>query len=405
MVGDMDTKPTILNKKLLLIVAIVSIIKIIAVQFIDGFKTFEDHEIAQNFIRHYSFFYFNDGVQNHSFQFPIYPILLSLTYSIHHSALAAITLNILLLSTSSLFIYSILKRTNNKGWTTIKDKWMIALSILPLFHPAFVYYELTCVHPFAHDFLFLTFSIYTAFSVIDSDKSNFEKGMMLGLTILARGTFIVFPTIAIVYLLFKKQAKKASIVLLGIILMTTPWIAHNVITDNVWGLTSTSGKILWKGSLHNSEGGNYLNNGATYYQALNSEELNELGHSTVKGQNDFFMQKYTEQWQKDPVHVLRMIAVKLKNFWFFSNQMGTEYPWHIKKMIPIIRLFNLLFIGALLFFSIKTRQMKWILVAFSFSFLQAVFYVEARHRLLIDPILIVILFHLLLSSSKKKAIA
>lgn len=401
----MDTKPTILNKKLLLIVALISAVKLISIQFISDFKTFEDHVIAQNFIKHHTFFIFNDGVQNHSFQFPIYPILLSIVYGIQHSAVAAISLNILLLGTSSFFLYSILKRSNTKGWTSLSERAILVLSLLPLVNPAFIYYELICVHPFCHDFLFITIAIYSSISLFESEKSIFEKGMMLGLSVLARGTFIVIPALLLTYLLLNKKFKKALISVLGMMLMIAPWIAHNVITDNVWGLTSTSGKILWKGSLHNSEGGNYLNTGENYYKALNDNDLHQLGKSTVLEQNEFFMRKYKQKWHDEPLHVFKMFAIKMKNFWFFSNQMGNEYPWYIKKSIPILRLINLIFIGTLIYFSIKSKQSRWILVAISFSIFQAFFYVEARHRLLIDPLLIVILCHLLVSSSKKKAFA
>ncbi len=401
----MDIKSASLNKKFLIIVALISAIKIISVFFINNINTYEDHEIAQNFLKHHSFFYFNDGVINHSFQFPIYPILLSVAYSIYNAKAAAIVLNILLSSISSFMVHAILNQCLSKGWIAFSEKIIIALSLIPLLHPAFVYYELKCVHPFVHDFLFLTIAIYSSISLINSDSSIFEKGMMLGTAVLARGTFIVFPMMLIAYILFRKEIKKASLTLLGMFLMLAPWLTHNYLSDDVLALTSTTGKILWKGSLHDSEGGNYLNNGENYYHALNAADLNTLGQSTVKEQNDFFMQRYLQQWKTEPLHVIKMCMIKLKNFWFLSSNTGTEYPDYIKKTIPLLRLINLIFIGALLFLSFKSREFTWLYIALCFSFLQAVFYVEARHRLLLDPLLLIILIHLLLSLGKKKAFA
>ncbi|MFZ9848638.1 MAG: hypothetical protein ACO3EE_10870 [Flavobacteriales bacterium] len=395
-----------INKKLLTIVLSISIIKVVSLFFINQFNTFEDYEIAQNFTKHHIFFYLNDGALNHSFQFPIYPLFLSITFSIYNAPIAAALLNIILLSSSSLLLYSLLKKCRKWEWITLSDNKMMLLAILPMLHPAFIYYELKCVHPFTHDFLFVVLSLYTCLTVLkEKNTALIEKGLVLGLCILARGTFIVFPLIVLVFICFKKEIKKAAFIALGIAMMLSPWLIHNYLNDEIIGLTSTSGKILWKGSLHDSEGGNYLNNGENYYSSLSAEDLNVLGKSSVKEQNDFFMKRYKAQWKNEPLHVLNMLAIKMKNFWFYSPNMGKEYPSFVKKALPFIRLINLIFVVSLLFLSFKNRQIKWIMIALAFSFLQCIFYFEARHRILIEPLLIIIFTHLLYSYFKKNTIA
>ncbi len=395
-----------INKKLLIIVVLISVIKFVLLFFIAHFNTFEDYEIAQNFTKHHMFFYLNDGVLNHSFQFPIYPILLSITFSIYNAPIAAALLNIILMSSASLLLYSLLKKCEKWGWIQISDKIMMLLSIIPLLHPAFIYYELKCIHPFAHDFLFLVLSLYTCLSVLKENSASLvEKGLVLGLCIMARGTFIVFPFLVLSLICYKKEIKKAVLIAVGTGIMLAPWLIHNYISDGIIGLTSTSGKILWKGSLHDSEGGNYLNNGQNYYSALSDEDLNTLGKSSVKEQNDFFMNRYKDQWLNEPLHVIKMLGIKMKNFWFYSLNMGKEYPSAVQQVLPAVRFINLIFIGVLLFLSLKNKHFKWLFVALAFSFVQCFFYFEARHRLLIDPLLFAVFTHLLDAYFKKKTIA
>ena len=395
-----------INKKLLIAVVLISIIKVFSLFFITHFNTFEDYEIAQNFTKHHMFFYLNDGVLNHSFQFPIYPLLLSITLSVYNAPITAAVLNVILMSSAALLLYSLLKKCQKWGWIHLIDNWMIVLSIAPLLHPAFIYYELKCVHPFAHDFLFLVLSLYTCLSVLkEKNTSLIEKGLVLGLCIMARGTFIVIPLIVLAFISYNKEIKKAALITLGIGIMLALWLAHNYLSDGIIGLTSTSGKILWKGSLHDSEGGNYLNNGENYYSALSNDDLNILGKSSVKEQNDFFMSRYKDQWLNEPLHVLKMLGIKLKNFWFYSPNMGKEYPAAVKQMLPSVRLINLIFVATLLFLSFKNRHLKWIFIALSFSFMQCFFYFEARHRLLIEPFLFVVFTHLLYANFKKKTIS
>jgi 4-amino-4-deoxy-L-arabinose transferase-like glycosyltransferase len=299
-----------------------------------------------------------------------------------------------------------LKKCRKWEWITLSDNKMMLLAIVPMLQPAFIYYELKCIHPFTHDFLFLVLSLYTCLSVLkEKNTSLIEKGLVLGLCILARGTFIVFPLIVLTLICFKKEIKKVTLIAIGMGIMLSPWLIHNYLSDGIIGLTSTSGKILWKGSLHDSEGGNYLNNGENYYSALSAKDLNDLGKSSVKEQNDFFMHRYKAQWKNEPLHVLKMLAIKMKNFWFYSPNMGKEYPSFVQKAVPTLRLINLIFIAVLLFLSLKNRHFMWIFIAVAFSLLQCFFYFEARHRIITEPLLIIIFMHLYYTYFKKKTIA
>ena len=124
-------------------------------------------------------------------------------------------------------------------------------------------------------------------------------------------------------------------------------------------------------------------------------------------QSDYFFEKYLQTCIKNPMLVIKMFVVKLKNFWFFREGIGTEYSPAIKAWIPLYKGFYLVMLSLSLFFLIKGK--KDALVIFSIpvalSLFHAVFYVETRHRVMIEPVLLymaVCAIFILTSSFEKK---
>jgi len=380
----------------------ITAIKITIAFFVPNINTWEDYVIAENIINSGDFYCMNDGAVNHSFQFPVYPILLSIAIAIYHTPVAGVLLNILLSAISCHIFLRNLQNLHHEAWLKIASKHLRYLALLPLLHPAFAYYELTNAHPFIHDFLMLNIACAALLKSTDSStKKPLEIGLLFGLSILGRGTFIVFPMLALLLLLLRKNYKRAMLIAIGTALMLAPWLAHNYLSDGLVGLTSTSGKILWKGSLHHSDGGNYLHNGQNYYSALSADDLTILGQSSVKEQNDFFNQRYLTLLREEPLHVLRMFAIKLKNFWFFGDISGTEHPPALIALWTTYRVCNFIFIALLFGLLFKVRSSAFLILPLVlFSMLQCWFYFESRHRLILEPFLIVILVHLLVNSNK-----
>ena len=390
------------TKNFYIVLLVITCLKITAAFFIPDIQTWEDHVIAENILNSGNFYYLNDGAVNHSFQFPVYPVLLSLALALYHAPAAGIILNVLLLAVGCLVLKKNLESVQKKEWLKLSQNTIHLLCLIPLLHPAFLYYELKNVHPFTHDFLMLNTGIAALLYLTEKSSSKpVEGGIIIALAVLGRGTFIVFPILALLILIYQKAYKKIALSLLGMALMISPWIIHNYLSDGITGLTSTNGKILWKGSLHNSEGGNYLLNGENYYSALTTEELNQLGHLSVKGQNDFFLEKYKQLITEEPAHVLSVFCIKLKNFWLLPDHIGKNYPEKLNSFWLVYRLFNFILVVLLLITLIKHKERWFLLLPFiAISILQCWFYFESRHRLLIDPFLFVILTQLLVTSSK-----
>ncbi|MFM7023945.1 MAG: hypothetical protein ACKOXB_13320 [Flavobacteriales bacterium] len=381
------------TKAFYIVLASLSCLKIALSFFLPSIQTWEDYLIAENILESGNFYYENDGAINHSFQFPVYPILLSIALAMNHSAVSGIILNILLAAVACLFFRSNLQKLLFKGWIPLSMKKIHLLCLLPLLHPAFLYYELMHVHPFIHDFLMLNIGIGALLYLMDKGSRHpVEGGIMIGLAVLGRGTFIIFPALIIVILIYQKAFKKLGYALLGMTIMVSPWLMHNYLSDGILGLTSTNGKILWKGSLHNSEGGNYLLNGKNYYSALTQDDFRTLQYSSVKEQNEFFLSKYKKTLSNEPEHVFRLFAIKLKNFWFLPERISEDNGDQLKNPWLLYRIFNFVLVILLLIALIKYLKLKLLMLPFiMLSLLQCWFYFESRHRLLIDPWLIALL--------------
>ena len=112
-------------------------------------KIFEDHDMAINLYKTGEMFYENDGVINHSFQFPLYPFFLFILYCFFGVNLkVAIIFNVLLSSASAIFIYkfSILyfKRKMNKHYKKIA----VYSSFVCMLYPFTNIYAFESIHPF-----------------------------------------------------------------------------------------------------------------------------------------------------------------------------------------------------------------------------------------------------------------
>ena len=169
-----------------------------------------------------------------------------------------------------------------------------------------------------------------------------------------------------------------------------PYFYRNYATDKVIGFTSAGGIDMYKGLLPHSEGSNYLYNGGNYYDELGRLDLEAGKLETPGAQNAFFMNKSVAVWQQHPLFALKMYALKLKNFWWFRTLAGNELSIKARRFVPWYQVvYFLLLVGmALSLLRWRGNMLLVLSPAIALSLLQACFYVETRHRILIEPLLI-----------------
>jgi hypothetical protein len=268
--------------------------------------------------------------------------------------------------------------------------------LIVLIHPGLNYYAFFKVHPLIAEMFFLFLSLYMMMMYLTKSSSFYliVFSVVIGISCLMRTTII---TVLFPFLLFLLQRHSFSealriffLPLILCLMFLGLWVSRNYYKEGVMSITSETGKILWKGIIHGSEGSNYIDDKKIFYSALTKEEYKTLPTLTAKEQNDFFMRKYWEQVKKKPFHVLKMYGAKLRNFWLFRPYFGNELPAPLKRFILFYKIGYLigLFFVLVSIFLYGKRIMLLLSLPIALSCMQAIFYAETRHRLIVEPIMI-----------------
>lgn len=389
-------------KKILLTIVISwFIIRVISLFFISQFKLFEVHDIAVNMVKTGEMKYFLNGQMNYNYQFPVYPFLLFIIYKIFGIVpeLGEV-LNCIFHSLTAVFGFCIFNwfSENCKIKTIRKNTATISLlaSIGILFHPLINYYTLLIIHPFSLDLLLITLSVFYMINYFKNPgrKNILIFGIVFGITLLNRITFIVLILPFFIFIILNDSVnegiKRSIIVLLIGFLFLVPWLYRNYTIYQKLSINSSLGQNLWLGIQDKTGGSAYLPDGNNYYQLIPLEEWNIISKLNSVEQSDYFFEKYKQTAISNPMFLLKMYFVKLKNFWFFREGIGTEYNDQIKKWIPFYKYGYIIVLLFSIYFVIKVKKDALIIssIPVALSLVHAIFYVETRHRIIIEPILI-----------------
>ncbi len=375
----------------------VFLIKLISVFFINSDpKLFEDHDMAVNLLNTGELFYSNDGQINHSFQFPVYPFCLYLLYSVFENQyLVAILFNVLLISLSSWTLVGFLKRFTERKKIIVHHNWIWFVGIILLIYPTTNVYAYGNIHPFSLNLFLLSLMLFVSEKFIQKEVKWYVLGLLFSLVLLQRSSLFV----VLFYPLFELRKTFVSEIgmwfKIGLISLLLPvlWMSRNYYHDQVFAMTSTSGKILWKGSLLEGDGSNYIDGDKNYYSFLPDSIKNQLGSKSVQEQNELFKTIYHQNWEENPSGLIKHYFKKLKSFFGFRSEIGTEYKGK-ESYLMIYKGFYIVLLILVLTILIKYKW-EYIGLLLPFLFLglfQAWFYVETRHRIIFEPVLILICF-------------
>lgn len=389
------------NKILLPVIIGWFIIRITFLFFIHGITLFEAHDIAVNMLQTGEMKYFLNNRYNYNYQFPVYPYLLFIIYKIFGIIpKLGIILNCILHSLSALIGFRVFQwLAENCRIETVKTK-ASTISLLAafgiLFHPLINYYTLMIIHPFALDLFLLMLSLFfmIRYSKIQYTGNLLLLGITFGISILDRPIFAAL-LVPFFFFIFKNESytkalTRSLLLLFAGIIFLSPWLYRNYTIYHKLSLSSATGQNLWLGIQEKTGGTANLPDGSNYYSLIPQEEWNVISGLNSEEQSDYFFIKYKQAIRDNPVLLFKMYIIKLKNFWTFRSNLGTEYNARIKKFIPIYKWAYSTILFLAIYFVAKAK--KDMLVLFSIpvalSLFHAVFYVETRHRVIIEPILL-----------------
>ncbi|MFT7614297.1 MAG: hypothetical protein ACI9J3_003279 [Parvicellaceae bacterium] len=374
-----------------LVIAIILVLTLVKLLFLGPIRITEGHEIAQSILATNEFKYWINNGYNFNYQFPIYPFLIAVFYFFRELPEMAIALNLLCSGVTAYFIAKISHALFNK------NKWLTIIATIGfLTHPIISYYQVATIHPLALDLLFATLLIYMGICWKHySLKNSIICGLIIGLALLNRPTLIVFA-LPIAYRLLTTTSIKPLIfraVIIGFIAIIPVgmWMIRNHSIYGEWSLNSSYGQNLWIGIQEETEGTAQKANGQTYYSLMDDSTYAAISILNPVEESAYFTKKYQTELEKTPGLWSSMFVLKLKNFWWFRSNIGVDYGPGISDYIIFYKIgYVLLLIFGLLGFIVSNKYWRMVLLSILLlSLFQASFYVETRHRLLIEPALII----------------
>lgn len=351
----------------------------------------EYDRIALNLLRNHEFSIF-PGYPT-SFRPPLYPFFLSVIYLFfgHSYALVRI-IQALLSSLSCFFLYLITRRVWNER-AAILSGWLLAL------YPGSIYLS----GRFLAETLFVLLFLSSIYTILHSQKSIgiLLGGGLLGLSILTRSNFILFLPFLFLWLLLTHRrrafVRRGSFILLGLILVISPWTIRNYRIHHKFVLISTNGgATFFVGNNRSSEGGHLP---GTWEEALgfkpdfvmlpsNFPMWRNL--SETESERTFYSLAFS--WiREDPGRFLGLLPLKFKRTWspFTTSRVSTARKY--RDLFALI--FSLLLILAVFGFILSLRKWRLLFLIYSpiitVTLTSLIFYGSTRMRSPSDPFLLI----------------
>lgn len=409
------------RKTLLTIIAAAFLIKLLThLLFIDSIATWEDNATALNLLYTGELKYFHDGAWNYNYQFPLYCWIQFAAYKlfgIHNMII--IVIQLLITSITAFLLHDVFSKLLLYTKVSLNEKAMRIIPLLAatgyLFHPLIAYYAIAHIHPLGMDMLMAVLVMHAGLRYYKSSsvRDLIFTGIVTGIALLERATLIT--ALLPVLLLILKNVSLTKFLIQKIIILfiasiiVLPYLYRNHELTSEWSLSSAAGRHLWVGSLEETEGSNMMQDGKSYHAALPPGIAERMGQMSATQQDSVYRSMYLQKLKSEPSSVVKMFFAKLKNFWWFRANAGEAYGEKIKDLIPVYKIayaiMLLLAFAAMLF--LRLKSIYFLVFPVSLSLLQSFFYVETRHRFIIEPFLLFLaltgIYTLRLYLQKRKA--
>ena len=239
--------------------------------------------------------------------------------------------------------------------------------------------------------------------VVKTAMGKVFAGFLIGLGTLLRPEFILFLPSFLVYEMSSRQRTRKTIYNFAIILITAslfilPWIYRGYRLYHRFIFISTSStEHFWRGNNVNATGGALTEDHRDMFSAADANFKLRIYSLDEIGRYDFFRDAAFSYIKSHPADFLKRTVKKFIYFWSFSPQTGTEYPFQW-FLIYIVFYVILAFGFAMGIWAILRNRHTLvfpdiILLMFfclAVSAAHSLYYVEMRHRWMIEPILLAI---------------
>jgi len=355
-------------------------------------QVWETEQIATNLVEHhqFTFTYPHDPLTAQAYAEPMYPFIAAAVYLVtNHSVMAMVLLQLLVASTTVWLLGRVATLASSRG-----DAGVVA-ALLMAMHPGFIRYS--CIlHPLVFDTFFFVAAggAIIRYRQLPTLRRALTAASVIGLGVLTRPTILLFllPLVWIAWRTsntLKTRLGRCAAVIALTFAVIAPWTIRNAIVLHHFVLTrSGSGFVFWLGHNPYTTGSAIDGSGTPiHFQAPPEFQKRIRGTDELTRDRIFFDDAKT-YIRRDPAAAIVRIGNRLAYFWWFSPQWGISYS-PAAKLVYVMWWMALLLLwiaGA----AICRRFDVWFLSAMAFlvSCGQSIYYVEGRHRLSIEPLIL-----------------
>ena len=337
---------------------------------------------------------------------PLWSYLLALLTAPFGEARGAIQVAQAFLCFGAATIYGSLARMiSGHARTGLVAAFLVALQ------PSLLYYSVVKSDPLPLNVLLVGLIVITGIGVATrpTDRRAAAFGLLVGLGVLSRGTPIVILPIVAGALLFRfgsKALRPVGVTTIAFTLCLAPWLIRNFLRLGASVITTTTGENFWRGNHEGATGGVRDDDGGEISRLLPSnEDLPEVIRRVLAEGSEMERDKVfaSESWRfirSHPAGAAALFARKLRTFWWRLDSDPRDYSRaSVIAYEAIYRLeLGLALVGMLL--GARTlpgpseapeRWPGFVVFAalIAMSLLQCAFYVQGRHRFLIEPLLLI----------------
>jgi 4-amino-4-deoxy-L-arabinose transferase-like glycosyltransferase len=358
-------------------------------------QVWEQERIATNLVEHHAYLYeTGSGARYRSYVEPMYPFLAAAVYLVTGHDQTVLVLLQLLIAAATVWMTARATRL-----ATGDDRTAIAAALLLAVHPGFIRYS-SVLHPLVLDafFFIAAAAALVRYRHAPTLRHGLVAAAVIGLGSLTRPTILLFlaPLCWIAWRsrdsIGQRVLRSAALALLALAILA-PWTIRNAVVHHTFMLTrSGTGYVFWLGHNPQSTGSARDGNFVELAMKAPAELRQRVLTADELTQDRIYRDAAWDYIRARPLAAVGRVLQRVYYFWWFSPQWGAGFSPVLKVVYRAWWAFLVVLMAIGLFVTrhAPARHDLRLLAALALliSLGQSVYYVEGRHRLAIEPLVL-----------------
>lgn len=378
---------------LVIFIAVVGVVVRIAWQVMRGFYqaplTFEEDEIARNILAGRGYVYHFLGTDWVNFGLAGFPLLLAALHFLNGGPDRYLLIGLVQAALSSLVVVA----AYFIGRQLLAREAGVLAALLVAFHPGLILYAATAVLSPVYDHAVAAGVFVTSLALLRRRHlaSTILFGVASALAALLRPTVAVAAALALGALALRPPRAVLAVAAAGLLAASLATSTRSILTPGSPGPLPFLCMQLWVGNNPATSGGALTRQGVSVFDEMPDDLMTRVIGRPEREQGQAFCDAIFSYLSGDLRHAVAWQATKFFYFWWFSPVAGILYPTGWIDTYRVAYSFEAAL--ALLGVAVVWRR-GWrggvallLLLMLSIAATQALFYVEGRHRLILEPVI------------------